>query len=386
MPATAAKRPARRSRQRTTSMLSFTRQTHKGRCIANSIHSTTSLFKDVNSSRLIDSEPNINPLDLSNRSEIPFNKTIEEVYTGVHDGPVLGVGLNGNVRLITNKENGNKFAVKRLNLMDVDTDVGKMQLIEEIDIMCMLDHPNIVCLEEIYESENIIYLVQELCTGGELFDQLDEQPDYRYSEEDAAKLVKQILTAVVYLHSQGIVHRDLKLENFLFQTKDADAPLKMIDFGLSKHFKYAEVMKDRVGTPYTVAPEVIKGNYDERCDVWGIGVITFILLCGDSPFGGCDAEGEGVSLPQIRANILSGSFSFTPKHIWDNISESAKDFISRMLNTNPDARPAVREVRNMLWLLTFDKKQAEPCLPCFKHPLVMPIYKALNSFKKESAL
>ena len=137
---------------------------------------------------------------------------------------------------------------------------------------------------------------------------------------------------------------------------------------------------------HLLAPEVIKGNYDERCDVWGIGVITFILLCGDSPFGGCDAEGEGVSLPQIRANILAGSFSFTPKHTWDNISESAKDFISRMLNTNPGARPAAREVRNMLWLRSFDKKQVEPCLPCFKHPLIMPFYKALSSFKKESAL
>eukprot|EP00957_Ditylum_brightwellii_P149178 11360615-Ditylum_brightwellii.AAC.1 len=97
-----------------------------------------------------------------------------------------------------------------------------------------------------------------------------------------------MLCAVRYIHSKGIIHRDLKLENFLFSDTTQDAALKMIDFGLSKHFTFGEVMDEAVGTPYTVAPEVIKSCYDERCDVWGIGVITFLLLSGESPFGGCD--------------------------------------------------------------------------------------------------
>ena len=131
-------------------------------------------------------------------------------------------------------------------------------------------------LVEVYESDTEIYLVQELADGGELFDKLDEQPDYHYSESQCANLVRQMLNAVAYLHSKGIVHRDIKLENFLFSSKDPDSELKMIDFGLSKHFKFGEVLHVAVGTPYTCAPEVIRGSYDERCDVWAIGVLTFL--------------------------------------------------------------------------------------------------------------
>jgi serine/threonine protein kinase len=111
-----------------------------------------------------------------------------------------------------------------------------------------LDHPNIVRLEEVYESQSEIYLVQELCLGGELFDRLDEQPDYHYTEAECARLVKQMLCAVRYLHSKGIIHRDLKLENFLFSGTAKDSELKMIDFGLSKHFRYGEVQHEAVGT------------------------------------------------------------------------------------------------------------------------------------------
>ncbi len=160
-------------RDRSVSMLSFTRMDHKGRYIDNSIHSSSELFAEITSDRLLESanmEELYNPLDASNRSEIPFNKTIEEVYSGVHNGRVLGEGVSGKVRLIVNKETGETRACKRLNLMDCDTDFARMQLIEEIDIMCMLDHPNIVTLEEIYESDSIIYLVTEVCNGGEVSD------------------------------------------------------------------------------------------------------------------------------------------------------------------------------------------------------------------------
>merc|ERR1712232_131283 len=149
-------------------------------------------------------------------------------------------------------------AVKCLDLNLLETEESLEQLRQEIFIMRELDHPNIVRLEEVYESENEIYLVQELCFGGELFDRLDEQPDYHYTEQQCARLVKQMLCAVRYMHSKGIIHRDLKLENFLFSSEDAsNAELKLIDFGLSKHFKYGEVQHEAVGSPYTVAPEVI---------------------------------------------------------------------------------------------------------------------------------
>jgi Protein kinase domain len=141
--------------------------------------------------------------------EVPFGKPIEEVYEGVHTGPLLGSGISGMVRLVTHKATGVKYAVKSLDLGLVDTEEGLAQLREEIFIMCQLDHPNIVRLEEVYESHTEIYLVQELCLGGELFDRLDEQPDYRYTEAECARLIKQMLCAVRYLHSKGIIHRDL---------------------------------------------------------------------------------------------------------------------------------------------------------------------------------
>lgn len=198
----------RKPRNRTTSVLSFTQKDESGRGYI--VQSTRDVFKDMDEQ---------NALDISSRSNIPFNKTIEEVYSGVHNGPILGYGVSGFVRKIMHKETGEEFAVKRLNLIVVDSDEARAQLIEEIDIMCQLDHPNVIRLEEIYASDNIVYLVQELCLGGELFDQLDQQEDYHFSEDKARELVKQILSAVSYLHSQGIVHRILNWRTSCLQQR-----------------------------------------------------------------------------------------------------------------------------------------------------------------------
>ena len=173
--------------------------------------------------------------------EKPEGMPIEAVYDGVHDGRILGEGVTGAVRLITHKKTGIQLAVKRLDLDQVADDAHLDRLLDEIKIMCALDHPNIVCLEEVYEGDSELYLTQELCKGGDLFDRLDEQPDYHYSEADCARLIKQISSAVAYLHSKGVIHRDLKLENFLFQDESSDSELKMIDFGLSKHFAKGEL-------------------------------------------------------------------------------------------------------------------------------------------------
>eukprot|EP00551_Chaetoceros_affinis_P004182 CAMPEP_0203683498 /NCGR_PEP_ID=MMETSP0090-20130426/47553_1 /ASSEMBLY_ACC=CAM_ASM_001088 /TAXON_ID=426623 /ORGANISM="Chaetoceros affinis, Strain CCMP159" /LENGTH=968 /DNA_ID=CAMNT_0050552645 /DNA_START=1683 /DNA_END=4589 /DNA_ORIENTATION=- len=301
-------------------------------------------------------EERVNGGDLTNNivhMDVPFGKPIEEVYEGVHDGPVLGSGISGLVRLCTHRATGARYAVKCLDLGLVESEEGLQQLREEIAIMCQLDHPNIVRLEEVYESHSEIYLVQELCVGGELFDRLDEQPDYHYSEAQCARLVKQMLCSVRYIHSKGIIHRDLKLENFLFSNDSPDSELKMIDFGLSKHFQYGEVHHEAVGTPYTVAPEVIRGSYDERCDVWAIGVIAYLLLSGDPPFGGC---GGPESLFQVRSNILQGKFEFEPAEVWNNVSEDAKDFIRTMLVTDPIGRPTAKICQRSKWIQEWANK------------------------------
>jgi hypothetical protein len=141
------------------------------------------------------------------RIETPFGKPIEEIYNGVHDGPVLGSGVSGVVRLVVHKATGVKYAVKCLDIGLIASTEGLRQLRDEIFIMCQLDHPNIVRIEEVYESASEIYIVQELCLGGDLFDRLDQQPDYHYTEVQCARLVKQMLSSIRYLHGKGIIHR-----------------------------------------------------------------------------------------------------------------------------------------------------------------------------------
>ena len=307
--------------------------------------------------------------------EVPFGMPIEEVYDGVHNGRVLGSGVAGIVRLVTHKKTLVQYAVKCLDLGLVGTKEGLAQLREEIFIMCQLDHPNIVRLEEVYESHSEIYLVQELCLGGELFDRLDEQPDYRYTEAECARLVKQMLSAVRYLHSKGIIHRDLKLENFLFSSRAEDSELKMIDFGLSKHFVFGEILTAPVGTPYTVAPEVIEGKYDERCDIWAIGVITYLLLSGDPPFGGC---GGPEPMTKVRDNILTCNYKFEPQDIWGHVSEKGKDFIRHMLVVDPKKRPTARAAQKDSWLKEWASRSSS-----HDDKILNPnVVKALVSFKE----
>lgn len=152
--------------------------------------------------------------------------------------------------------------------------------------MQQLDHPNVIKLYEYFEDEENVYLVCELCAGGELFDRIIKAEFFE--EDQAAEIFRQILQALNYCHTQNIVHRDLKPENFLFQTEADDSDLKIIDFGLSKIMEGGRIhrMKTRAGTPYYISPEVLAGNYDVSCDMWSAGCMLYILLCGYPPFYG----------------------------------------------------------------------------------------------------
>ncbi|CAJ1944361.1 unnamed protein product [Cylindrotheca closterium] len=287
------------------------------------------------------------------RIETDYGRPIEEVYGGVHNGEVLGTGISGVVRKVKHRTTGVEYAVKCLDLGLIREERALKALKDEIFIMCQLDHPSIVRLEEVYESDTEMYLIQELCTGGDMFDRLDAQEDYHYTEAECARLVKQMLSSVRYLHSKKIIHRDLKLENFLFSSPEANSPLKMIDFGLSKHFTHlGELQHECVGTPYTVAPEVIRAEYDEKIDCWALGVIVYLLLSGETPFGGVDGE----DLQTVRTNILSGHVVFEPAEIWDHVSNEGKAFVKRLLNPNSKVRPTAKEAQLDPWLQKFGKK------------------------------
>jgi len=299
-------------------------------------------------------------VEIANKSiDNPYGKSIDHFYDGIYDGKILGSGIAGVVRECTHKKTGHKYAVKCLDLDKIPDGKVIEYLKSEILIMSELDHPSIVRLEEVYESPTEIYLVQQLCHGGELFDKLEEQDDYHYNEAECARLVKQMLRSVRYIHSKGIVHRDLKLENFLFSTKDASSELKLIDFGLSKHFSEGEVLSEAVGTPYTIAPETILGKYDERVDLWAIGVITYLLLSGETPFGGAGGEEP---LIEVRDKILGGEYKFEPEYIWENVSDSAKNFIRGLLALNPNDRIASAELAEQHpWIIDWNQKSKEGC-------------------------
>lgn len=171
----------------------------------------------------------------------------------------------------------------------------------------------------------------ELAEGGELFEKIVEM--HKFSEKQAASLMKKILSSVKHLHEHGICHRDLKPENFLFSDNTSEGEIKLIDFGLSKRFGHiqeadpAEKMHTIVGTPYYVAPEVLKGNYDFSCDVWSLGVILYIMLCGYPPF-------EGDNNKEIFKRVLQQKLEFDPED-WSDISDEAKHLLGLMLQKEP---------------------------------------------------
>ncbi len=185
----------------------------------------------------------------------------------------IGSGGFSRCLLVKNKTTGVLFACKELAKKNVSDYEGLMR---EVNLMIKLDHPNIIKLYEYYETEKSIYLVMELCTGGELFDRIVENTEkgVQFTEKQAANLFRQMMSAINYCHKNGIVHRDLKPENLLYLNKDVDSPIKVIDFGMSKRFDHSHYMSEKVGTAYYISPEVLMGKYDEKCDIWSADLLS----------------------------------------------------------------------------------------------------------------
>jgi calcium-dependent protein kinase len=186
---------------------------------------------------------------------------------------VLGEGMTSCVKICTKVATGQRYALKTLQINRMDP--AKMQeLRDEITIMKGLDHPHIVRLYDVHEEKNKMYLVMEYCEGGELFDRLFQQEGGKFTECKAAQLVQKMLASIHFMHTRNICHRDLKLENFIFEDQTVDSQLKLIDFGLSHRYTKNENMRNILGTSYYMAPEVLKQEYNNKCDLWSIGVIT----------------------------------------------------------------------------------------------------------------
>ena len=209
----------------------------------------------------------------------------------------------------------------------------------EIEILRKISHPNIINIFEIFEDYKQYYIICEYCEGGELFSIISRKGFF--SEKEAAKIIQQILQAVNYLHTNNIIHRDLKPENIIFVSNDKDI-IKLIDFGTAIEVKdKGKKLKKIIGTPYYIAPEVLKENYNEKCDVWSCGVILFILLCGYPPF-------NGRSNKEIYNKIENSAPIFYDEE-WNDISKEAKDLCKKMLKKNPYERFSAQECLKHNW-------------------------------------
>ena len=272
------------------------------------------------------------------------------------DNEALGSGATSTVRIAINKTTQEKYALKTIELHRLPPHIIQ-SLFEEVNIMRVLDHPNIIKIVETFVDYKRLYIIMECCTGGELFDLLYDQEGAKFQEKDALNLAIKMCSALNYLHENKIIHRDLKLENFIFTRKGPEGEIKLIDFGLSKAYLEGEHMRKVAGTSYYMAPEVLRGDYSEEADMWSFGVVVFMLLSGRCPFGGKDDE-------QIQANVLRGKYLFK-KAAWEGVSNAAKDFINKLLVQDYKKRMTAKQALQHPWM----KGKYHYWGPCFSSTL-----------------
>ena len=259
----------------------------------------------------------------------------------------IGKGKFGLVKCGINKETKMPVAIKimaKKNMDKSDLELAKV----EIDILKIGQHPNIIKLYDIYENENYIYIIMEYCSGGDLLSYF-EYHEYELPESKVCEIIHKLSMAIYYLHSYGIVHRDLKPENILMTDISDTADIRLLDFGLSKIVGNEEKCTEPYGTLSFVAPEVLQGKpYDKSVDLWSIGIITFLLLCGYLPFDDKHSERE------IARQTIQDPVPYEKK-IWDKYSPEAKAFVDGLLQKKPEKRYTIKEVLEHPWIKKMDK-------------------------------
>jgi len=263
------------------------------------------------------------------------------------DPRVLGTGHHGSVRRCQDRRTGKRYAVK--SIQKSQRSVKPAGLRREISLLHEMSHDGIIGLRDAFEDAEYLHIVTELCEGGELFDQIVERATDGsspgcFDEAEASRVLFQILNAVQYLHDRDIVHRDLKPENILFDAKDGTS-VKLIDFGLARRHddQLDGPMRTVVGTPYYIAPEVLGKRYDRACDLWSVGVIAYILLAGYPPF-------NGNSNAETHRAVSRGKYRFS-REDWKHTTSESRDFVRRLLQTDPARRMTVEEALAHPWII-----------------------------------
>lgn len=272
-------------------------------------------------------------------------------------GKKIGQGSFGKVYEATHKSTGVKWAIKSINKEKAGS--SALKLVErEVSILKRVSHPHVITLNEVIESPKKMYLVMELCTGGELADVLKEKK--YFSEVETKQIMERLASGIAYLHKNGIVHRDMKLENVLMaespDNPDDKLHVKVTDFGLSVAkggVTPDSMMQDFCGTPIYMAPEILDNkSYSQQCDVWALGIIMYTLLCGYPPFR---ANDENMLYDLIR----EGNVIFEDE-IWCAVSEEGKNCILGMLKTDPAHRLSAAEVLNHHWITGETRDPTQP--------------------------
>jgi len=261
---------------------------------------------------------------------------------------ILGNGAFGKVRLFRDKNSKDlKFAIKTIKKDNLPKEFFSF-IVDEVQILSKMDHPNIVKYYETYEDEVYINIVMEYLQGEDLFKLISSKTQDDFTEKDIAEIISCILRALSYIHNQGVVHRDIKPENILFSKNGSYESLKLIDFGLSTGFKTDS--KFRVGSPYYMSPEIIEGNFSFKSDIWSVGVILYVMLTGYFPFNGKNNK-------EIFDQIKTQTYNY--RHLNSSkCSDLAKDLVAKMLNKNELKRLSVDEALIHPWFkfyLNLDK-------------------------------
>jgi calcium/calmodulin-dependent protein kinase I len=259
-------------------------------------------------------------------------------------GKTLGSGTYAIVKEAIHIKTGKYYACKVINKKLME---GREYMVRnEIAVLKKVSsgHRNIVTLYDYFETSHNLYLCFDLCTGGELFDRICAKGNYY--EADAAELVRTIFNAVKYIHDTGIVHRDLKPENLIFRTPAEDADVMVADFGLSRVMDADKLHKltEICGTPGYMAPEIFKKTgHGKPVDIWAMGVITYFLLAGYTPF---DRDTQQLEMEAI----IAGDYQFKPEEYWANVSDTAREFVTLCLTVDPNVRPTAHEALEHKWL------------------------------------
>lgn len=223
-------------------------------------------------------------------------------------------------------------------------DIEKIK--NEIHLLSELDHPNIIKMYEAFEDADKIYVVQEILNGSELFDFVTSKSNF--SEQDASSILQQIMKVLCYIHNQNIVHRDIKPENIYLEKRyGQELHIKIVDFKIATKVQPNQKLRDVVGSPFYIAPEVINNSYDQKCDVWSAGIILFIMLSGKPPFDGNNNE-------EILRAVQRGVVSFDDP-IWKQVSGDCSNFINKLLTLNEVSRSSSFQALTHKWLEKKDK-------------------------------